>query len=139
MSKAQEASELRGDERIEDIGSANWLQQQRDRFLAFAFASADVLVETGRNGKILFCAGATRPLLGRSGDECIGLKLGDLVAAAGKSFLKAIASLCNDLDLKTIGEMIENELAVRMLEEVHIPFGQGYVLGPPTETIAKVA
>ncbi|MBI4183031.1 MAG: EAL domain-containing protein [Proteobacteria bacterium] len=57
----------------------------------------------------------------------------------GKSFLKAIASLCNDLNLKTIGEMVEDELAVRLLQEVCVPFGQGYYLGPPSDTLGKPA
>lgn len=43
------------------------LIEQRNRFLSFAFASADVLVETDEGGKVVYAAGATGPL----GDPCI--------------------------------------------------------------------
>lgn len=40
------------------------LKAQRDRFLAFSFAGADLLVEIDSSGKILFAAGAVKAILG---------------------------------------------------------------------------
>lgn len=50
----------------------------------------------------------------------------------GRPFLKAIANLCSDLKMEAIGEMIEDERAVRLLRELKVDFGQGYYFGRPT-------
>lgn len=44
--------------------TANSAKTQRDRFLAFAFASADLFVEIGESGEISFAIGAARSLTG---------------------------------------------------------------------------
>ena len=44
----------------------------RDRFLAFAFASADLLLEISEDGTILFVTGAVKSLTGESGEELEG-------------------------------------------------------------------
>lgn len=36
------------------------LKDQRDRFLAFAFAGADLMLEIGTDGKILYALGAAK-------------------------------------------------------------------------------
>ena len=38
------------------------LKADRDRFVAFAFAAADVLIETSREGNVRFLSGATSQL-----------------------------------------------------------------------------
>ena len=48
------------------------LKKQRDRFLAFAFASADVLLEVSDDGSILFATGALQSITGRKGEELEG-------------------------------------------------------------------
>ena len=55
------------------------LKGERDRFVAFAFASADVLIELDKTGKILFVDGATLGLLGRSSAQMAGLNFLDLI------------------------------------------------------------
>jgi len=55
------------------------MKVERDRFVAFAFASADLLLELDEKGDILFADGATRGLLGIKSDEMIGKSLKDLV------------------------------------------------------------
>src|SRR5271154_195003 len=42
------------------------LRSERDRFLAFAFAAADLLIEASPEGQILFCAGAAQALTGKA-------------------------------------------------------------------------
>lgn len=46
----------------------NDIKSQRDRFLAFAFAGADFLIEVDRDGKIVFSSGAAKSLTGHDGD-----------------------------------------------------------------------
>lgn len=48
------------------------LKTQRDRFLAFAFASADLLIEVAIDGTILFASGASKGMTGFDEEEIIG-------------------------------------------------------------------
>ncbi|WP_417844788.1 EAL domain-containing protein [Thalassospira sp.] len=52
----------------------------------------------------------------------------------GRAFLKATASLCRDLKINTIAEMIHNVATFEMLRDLGIDFGQGYHFGHP-ETV----
>jgi EAL domain-containing protein (putative c-di-GMP-specific phosphodiesterase class I) len=54
----------------------------------------------------------------------------------GKSFLKAMAGLCNDLGIVTVAEMIENANAVTFLRACGVAYGQGYLFGRPSEDIS---
>lgn len=49
----------------------------------------------------------------------------------GRHMLKAMAGLCRDLNVTTIGEMVEDEKAAAMLWESGVKFGQGYLFGKP--------
>ncbi len=49
----------------------------------------------------------------------------------GKAFLRAMSNLCRDLDIQTIGEMVETEEVAAYLLEVGVRFGQGYLFGKP--------
>ncbi len=55
------------------------LKNERDRFVAFAFASADVLIELDSEGSILFVDGATLGLLKRPSSEMVGQRFLDMV------------------------------------------------------------
>lgn len=46
------------------MADSNTIKQQRDRFLAFSFASADLLLEVQETGKITFALGAAKGLTG---------------------------------------------------------------------------
>ena len=52
----------------------------RDRFIAFAFARGDLLVEIDHAGIVTFATGATQGLLGASADQMVGRPIADLVA-----------------------------------------------------------
>lgn len=52
----------------------------RDRFLAFAFAASDLLVEVGAGGVILFAAGAFNARFGASPEHFVGRPLRELFA-----------------------------------------------------------
>lgn len=63
------------------------LKQQRDSFLGFAFAAADLLIEVDREGVILFALGATSPLGVASPSALIATPLHDLAADADRALL----------------------------------------------------
>ncbi len=66
----------------------------RDRFLAFAFAAADLLVEADADGIITFAAGAFRVRYGVDGAQFVGAHAGSLVAALDQpAFAMALASV----------------------------------------------
>ncbi len=64
-----------------------------DRFLAFAFAGADLLVETDPYGVIGFAAGAFRSRLGCEGNDVVGRHVGSLFAAADRESLAVAIGL----------------------------------------------
>lgn len=62
------------------------LTEQRDRFVAFAFAAAEVLLEVDGEGRIGFVAGGVKALIGLQPSSLSGRKLQDL-AVPGDRFL----------------------------------------------------
>ncbi len=56
------------------------LTEQRDRFVAFAFAASDVLIEVDQDGRIVFVTGSVKSLLGHSSNELMGTLVADLAA-----------------------------------------------------------
>ena len=60
------------------------LRTQRDRFVGFAFAAADLLLEIDRSGDVCFGSGAARRLLGVAADALSGSRFVDFVAADDK-------------------------------------------------------
>ena len=59
----------------------------RDRFLTFAFAAADLLVESGPHATITFAAGAFRHHLGEAPEAFVGRPLDCLIAAEERGAL----------------------------------------------------
>ncbi len=55
------------------------LRQQRDRFIGFAFAGGDLLIETDRAGRITYVVGAAQTISGHGEDALIGRLLSSLV------------------------------------------------------------
>ena len=55
------------------------LRTQRDRFLAFAFVAADMLVETSQDGQILFASGAAQHFVGQEPVNLIGKTFASLL------------------------------------------------------------
>ena len=56
------------------------LVEQRDRFVAFAFAASDVLMEVDQDGVIVFVSGSVKSLLGHSTNELMGTKVAGLAS-----------------------------------------------------------
>lgn len=53
----------------------------------------------------------------------------------GKALLKAMASMCRDLGVTTVAEMIEEEEVADLVRECGIDYGQGYLYGRPNKLI----
>jgi len=65
----------------------------RERFVAFAFAAADMLIEADDQGMVLFATGAVRVRLGRSPDSLIGQPVEEIVALADQAALRAALAM----------------------------------------------
>ena len=52
-----------------------------------------------------------------------------------RALLRAMASMCRDLDIKTVAEMIEDEETAKLVRECGIDYGQGYLYGRPSKVI----
>lgn len=68
---------------------AEQLREQRDRFLAFAFAASDLLLEVGDDSQIRYAVGATKQLLGGPPASVIGRGWLDIFAPEDRSLLVA--------------------------------------------------
>ena len=73
----------------ETSGTVARLRLERDRFIAFAFAGADVLLELDTGHRVGYAAGATRTLFGAAADDLLGDCLFDRLAAEECDRLRA--------------------------------------------------
>lgn len=64
--------------------------EARTRFVTFAFACADLLVETDGAGRILFAAGAARLFTGSPAEKLVGQDVGELVAPSDRRLLRRL-------------------------------------------------
>jgi EAL domain-containing protein (putative c-di-GMP-specific phosphodiesterase class I) len=68
------------------------VRNQRDRFVGFAFAAADLLIEVTRAGTIAFAAGAAQNLNGCSSENLVGTAFIDLVAPGDRAVVRALVA-----------------------------------------------
>jgi EAL domain-containing protein (putative c-di-GMP-specific phosphodiesterase class I)/GGDEF domain-containing protein len=54
----------------------------------------------------------------------------------GKAFLKSMSTLCKDIQIHTVAEMIEDEETATFLQEIGVRYGQGYLFGKPGVSVA---
>lgn len=54
----------------------------------------------------------------------------------GAAFLKAMATLCTDLGIEVVAEMVEDNASVAFLRQCGVTYGQGYLFGRPSLNIA---
>lgn len=80
----------------EDSSVVEKLKAQRDRFIAFAFAGADLLLEVGEDDVIAYSAGAGEALYGISDSDLTTKRLADFIHGKDKKrFQDAILRLKN--------------------------------------------
>ena len=77
---------------------------ERNRFIAFAFAVAELVLETNNDGDILFSAGAAESMFNISNDKLAGKNLYQLIDAKDRAGLrKALADLSPGKRMKSRG------------------------------------
>ena len=69
------------------------MRGERDRFVALAFCWADLLLELDSSETVVFAAGATQPLLGRSAEDLVGLALPELIVERDRSLVQALLGI----------------------------------------------
>ena len=56
-------------------------------------------------------------------------------ALKGKAFPKSLVSLCRDLGVETIAEMVDDEKRLKFIRECGVQYVQGYLFGKPNRDI----
>ena len=77
----------------------------RERFVAFAFCWADILLELDQKRNIVFAAGATQPVLGKTENELVGTSIREYVAPRDKLLVEqllAVAAKKGRIDNATV-------------------------------------
>ncbi|MFN4164463.1 MAG: EAL domain-containing protein [Ferrovibrio sp.] len=83
------------------MGGAKDMRAERDRFVAFAFSAADLMLEVAADGQIIFATGAARLIAGCDSATLVGQNFATLIEEADRHFvLNLLAGL-------TIGARIE--------------------------------
>jgi EAL domain-containing protein (putative c-di-GMP-specific phosphodiesterase class I) len=92
------------------LSEAEQLREQRDRFLAFAFAASDLLLEIGDDSLIRYAVGATNQLLG-----------GPPKAVIGQGWLEIFAEEDRPLLVAKIGALAPGKRCGPILVSIHPP------------------
>jgi EAL domain-containing protein (putative c-di-GMP-specific phosphodiesterase class I) len=97
-----------------------------DRFLTFAFAAAELLVETDAEGRITFAEGAFPARFGRPGGTFLGHSVHDLVARDLRSGMGTALEL-----LSATGRI--RPTAIRLADRARSPFSMAGLAAPGRE------
>lgn len=85
------------------------MRAERDRFVAFAFSAADLMLEVSGEGLITFASGAARLITGSDAEALVGRKFADLIDDSDRHFV------LNLLGGLAVGGRIE-PVTVRLLQ-----------------------
>jgi hypothetical protein len=72
------------------------MSSDRDRFVAFAFCWADLLVELDQSRKVLFAVGATKSYLGFGAEKLIGRNFMEMVSPKDRVLLEIGRASCRE-------------------------------------------
>jgi EAL domain-containing protein (putative c-di-GMP-specific phosphodiesterase class I)/PAS domain-containing protein len=89
--------------------AADILRAERDRYVAFAFAAADLLLEVDENDRIIFAVGALRSVTRRDSATLIGRPFAELLAESDRPIVRLLLT-----QLKNGGRLFP--VAVRLAE-----------------------
>ncbi|MCH7486259.1 MAG: EAL domain-containing protein [Proteobacteria bacterium] len=116
------------------------MRSERDRFVALAFSWADMLVELDGDGKVVFSAGPTALLLGRTPEDLLGMAAGELAAEVDRPLmarLLRIAAKKERFDPVTIrmraaaGDPVPLTVAGHRLEDLDGHYFLAFRMGAP--------
>lgn len=68
-------------------GGAKDIRAERDRFVAFAFSAADLMLEVAADGQITFASGAARQLTGLDAESLAGRQFASLIHESDRHFI----------------------------------------------------
>ncbi len=86
------------------------MTSDRERFVAFAFCWADILIELDQNKKVLFAVGALNPLMGYGPEKLIGKNFMDVVSPKDKVLLDQLLQVTarkgriDNLSVRLVGD-----------------------------------
>lgn len=86
----------------EGLAAAGSVRAARDRFVAFAFCAADILLELDSKFRVTYAGGATTAMTGRPADELVGASAFDLVPDHDRDLLRRL------LERAIAGERLEH-------------------------------
>ena len=69
-----------------------WRPDTNNRFVAFAFAASEMMLEADRSGAITYAAGAFRTRLGKDPESFLGRNVSDLIAPSDQDVLRTALS-----------------------------------------------
>ena len=72
------------------------MRSERARFVALAFSWADMLVELDGDAKVVFSAGPTALLLGRTQEDLLGMAAGELAAEVDRPLMARLLGIAAD-------------------------------------------
>ena len=119
---------------------------QRDRFLAFAFAASDLFLEVGENNRVLFSVGAVKGLTGLDGESLKGRIWTDIFSDADMPFLDRLVKnvtpgkRCGPI-LATIEDNAKQEDRKALVSAIKMPGKDAIyiVLGFPNALMNRLA
>ncbi|MDG1287053.1 MAG: EAL domain-containing protein [Rickettsiales bacterium] len=105
------------------------LKQDRDRFVAFAFASSDMLIELNENHDIVYIDGATRGFLGDAADSFLNRNVTELFEEGQSKSWKRIL-----YDITNTGRVQQRKLILASRIFPNLPVAISGVTLPSNET-----
>ncbi|MDP6351150.1 MAG: EAL domain-containing protein [Alphaproteobacteria bacterium] len=87
------------------------LRAERDRFVAFAFSAADMLLELDDQSRVVYAVGATAAMAGHPPERLVGMNILDLIAVADHAF---------------VGELLAQAGRGKRIEPVLVQFADGH-------------
>jgi PAS domain S-box-containing protein len=84
------AGPARGSRGAEPVSSGKELREERDRFVAFAFAAADLLVQLDAGHRVRFVSGAAQALLGVAAAALPGREFMDFIDPRDESYFRQL-------------------------------------------------
>ncbi len=75
---------------LSDSDEIETLRDERDRFVAFAFCAADILIELDDAHRVVFAAGAVSAIAGQSTDSLVGVEVLSLIASPSRPALEEL-------------------------------------------------
>ena len=100
----------RHEHRPEGRSPSSRVRAERDRFVAFAFCNADILLELDSHYVVTYAGGATVALTGRPSGGLLGLPIFDLVPESDRDVLRKL------LNRAANGQRLEQAVCLALWE-----------------------